>query len=53
VPLRDAFVLDSGHNGGGDPAQRQERMGRRMDIVQLMREQMVQHQQIMQPVPGK
>jgi len=38
---------------GGDPKQRQEMMEKRMDMMQMMMEQMMQHDQMMQPMPMK
>ncbi len=38
---------------GGDPKQQQEMMGRRMDMMQMMMEQMMQHGQMMESTPAK
>ncbi len=38
---------------GGDPKQQQEMMGRRMDMMQMMMEQMIQHDQMRESVPAK
>ena len=36
---------------GGDPKRQQEMMGQRMDMMQMMMEQMVQHQQMRESAP--
>jgi len=38
---------------GGDPKQREEMMERRMDMMHMMMEQMMQHQQVSQPPSAK
>lgn len=38
---------------GGDPKQREEIMERRMDMMHLMMEQMMHHQQLSQPAPAR
>ena len=38
---------------GGDPKQQQEMLGRRMDMMQMMMEQMMQHDHAMQQLPSK
>jgi len=38
---------------GGDPKQQQEMMGRRMDMMQMMMEQMMQHDQMRESMPAK
>ena len=45
--------MGGGPMAGMDPKNQQEMMGHRMDMVQMMMEQMMQHQQMMQPAPAK
>ena len=37
----------------GDPKQQQEMMGKRMDMMQMMMEQMMQHDQAMESMPAR
>ena len=54
--LGDPMMM-SGPKGGpmmsGDPTQREEMMEKRMDMMQMMREQMMQHTQMMESMPAK
>lgn len=38
---------------GGDPKQQQEMLGQRMDMMQMMMEQMLQHDHAMESMPAK
>jgi len=47
------MMMGGGPMAGMDPKNQQEMMGHRMDMMQMMMEQMMQHQQMMQPAPAK
>jgi hypothetical protein len=58
------MMMGGGHQGGmsmmggtrgttGDMTQRHDMMERRMDMLQMMMEQMLQREQLMQPAPAK
>jgi len=46
-------MTGGGSMAGMDPKQQQEMMGQRMDMMQMVMEQMMQHQQMMQSAPAK
>jgi hypothetical protein len=46
-------MMGGGPMAGMDPKQQQEFTQRRMDMMQMMMEQMMQHDQMMQPAPAK
>ena len=46
-------MMGGGPMGGMDPKQQQEMMGRRIDMMQMMMEQMMQHQNMMESAPRK